>query len=146
LRLHAEGVIAPLSGEGLHFALDMQLLNAPFLRLHQAMAASFLLGLGAGKLSGAEVSFTLIPTALLAESDETAAWQSHQPSEPGLFGCPLFAQFLLDRQSDILCIAARLLPTVKGNAPRPHLAFAGDGSYVTQEGGVGDTHQVDVSA
>jgi hypothetical protein len=145
LRLHAQGLISSPGTETIPFALDMQLLNPAFVNMGQAVAGSFTLGIDAGGFAGAHVSFTLLPGISV---DSAARSLSTRPALPdSLFhGCPLFAQFLLGRQSDILCIAARLLPSGSGHVSRPHQGFSGDGSYVTQEETSGNPHCLDVSA
>jgi len=138
-RLHIEGTLTPVNHALQPFVLDMQLITPSLAGMATACSASFRLDARAGDYAGARVDFSLSNQSqkpLVSEASHTTP----------LLGTPLFAQFALGWQPDILCIAARLLPTVSANASQPHPKHAGDGGYVTQEDNSGSEHLVDVSA
>jgi hypothetical protein len=149
LRLCAIGEIATGEAAPLPFVLDMQVLRSPFARLEESLDAAFLFTDGVGPLAGARISFSLsvVPPEPAFERDDLPRPARTPPTAPILSGSPLFAQFALGWQPDILCMAARLVPTEAATASPTHLPQGGDGSYLTMEEQSGiSRHQVDVSA
>jgi len=152
LRLAVVGQIQAGASDAHPFVLDMQLLNPPLPGLQQESCGEFILEHCSGSFSAAHVIYRLSPAAedLREESDSTPATTERQSGradkQPALSGSPLFAQFALGWEPDILCIATRLLPAATANAVLARPVYAGDGGYVTTEDYSGSGHQVDISA
>ncbi|TDR81962.1 hypothetical protein [Paludibacterium purpuratum] len=149
LHLTVIGRMSMVDGESQPFVLDMQLPKAPSALGGGALSGSFTLSRHAGACQGARVDYSSLTTLseLHAADRCNPPWTAlPAPAVAALSGTPVFAQFSLGSDPDILSMAARILPSGRDHALPTYAHGLRDGGYVDTGEPCGSLHQVDISA
>lgn len=148
VRLSATGQLTLADARPQPFVLDIQLLHPWPGLTTRALSGCMQLEPHASADHRTRVDFclSLITDFPAASRCKPQPAVLHPPLAATPSGTPLFVQFSVDGEPEILSMAARLLPAAREHAVPMRASSWRDGGYVDKEARRGSDHQVDISA